>query len=98
MCGINRISPPLSAGGQLSVLNFDKGGIEKKLAGGTKRVPARVKEFPKFLLGEAHHISWQKQLLKIKCGFEDLISNMCNALKLSGQKNVWFAWGDQNPV
>ena len=64
-------TPRLSAGGQLSVPNFEKGGSEKKwVAGWTQWVPAMG-----IYLG-AYYVSCQKRLLKIQYAFEGSISNV----------------------
>ena len=61
------VSAPLSAGGQLSILNFENWGIRKKwVPGGTCHG---------YLPGELT-IFLVKKRLKIKYGFEGSISNV----------------------
>ena len=57
--------PPLSAGGQLSIPNFEKGGSEKK----------EVPTMGICLVGLTMFLV-KKRLLKIKYGFEGSISNV----------------------
>ena len=59
------VSPPLSAGGQLSIPNFENGGSEKK----------EVPTMGICLVGLTMFLV-KKRLLKIKYGFEGSISNV----------------------
>ena len=69
---IDTVSSPPPQQGQLSVPNFEKGGDQKKMSawGDLKS------SYHGYLLGESCYISCQKKNLKIKYGFEGLISNV----------------------
>ena len=58
---LHSIAPPLSAGGQLSVPNFEKGGSEKKESLGDLK-----SSYHGYLPGGAYYVSCQKKTFKNK--------------------------------